>query len=444
MRGKLQLTEEAEPQTWLVEGWLEKLGLGDATAWLAPWIATLALVVLISLVHLLLRRPLLRLLHKLISVTRVKWDDRLVQHGVFRSLSHFLPAMLLYAVPPLFFPEDHDFPPVLQRFALAYMTVAGAFGINALLAAMLDLLPSLSRTQGRPIRSFFQVARLLVWLTAAVLAISMVMDRSPWAFLTGLGAMTAVLLLVFKDSILGLVASIQLSAYDMIRVGDWIEMPSHGADGDVMEISLTTVKVRNWDKTITTIPTYALVGQAFKNWRGMADSGGRRIKRSLFLDMQSIAFVDEAMLKRLQKIRLLQTYLQQKAQEVSEWNQKQENDMSCLVNGRRLTNVGTFRAYVQAYLKQHPAIHSDMTFLVRQLAPGPKGLPLEIYVFSREQRWTFYEGIQADIFDHMLAVVPEFGLRLFQEPTGADWAMAASGSHHRVGHQQAGDDGNGQ
>jgi miniconductance mechanosensitive channel len=256
-----------------------------------------------------------------------------------------------------------------------------------------------------------------------VLIISRLLDKSPWALLSGIGALTAVIMLVFKDSILGFVASVQLTTNDMVRRGDWIEMPKYGADGDVIEVSLNTVKVQNWDKTISTIPTYQLMQDTFKNWRGMSESGGRRIKRALYIDMNSIAFCDEEMLRRFEKIELLKDYLHEKRHEVAATNEG-IGDPDMPTNLRRLTNVGTFRAYVVAYLRAHPKIHKDMTFLVRQLPPNDTGLPIEIYVFSNDQDWARYEAIQADLFDHFLAVLPEFGLRVFQLPSGADFAHA--------------------
>ena len=236
-----------------------------------------------------------------------------------------------------------------------------------------------------------------------------------------MGAMTAILLLVFKDSILGLVASIQLTSNDMVRIGDWIEMPKYGADGDVIDVTLHTVKVQNWDKTITTIPSYALISDSFKNWRGMAESGGRRIKRAIYIDLTSIKFCTSEMLDRFEKFQLITDYIRTRKAEITEYNQEHQVDTSELINGRNLTNVGTFRAYLVAYLHHHPKIHQDLTFLIRHLPPGEQGLPIEIYVFSNDQVWANYEAIQADIFDHIFSVVPMFDLRLFQNPTGADF-----------------------
>jgi miniconductance mechanosensitive channel len=238
--------------------------------------------------------------------------------------------------------------------------------------------------------------------------------------------LAAVLLLVFRDTILGFVASIQLSANNMVKPGDWIEMPSHNADGTVLDISLNTVKVQNWDKTIATVPTYALVSESFRNWKGMEESGGRRIKRSINIDMNSVRFVDDELAEKFKKIHLLKAYVESREEEILKYNEENKIDGSILVNGRRMTNLGTFRKYVEEYLRKHPKIHNDMTFLVRQLQPDERGLPIEIYVFSNDQAWANYETIQADIFDHILAVIPEFELRVFQNPSGRDFQNLVS------------------
>ncbi len=256
-------------------------------------------------------------------------------------------------------------------------------------------------------------------LKEKVLMISLLIGQSPAILISGLGAMAAVLMLVFKDPILGLVAGIQLSANDMLKLGDWLEMPKYGADGAVIDIGLTTVKVRNWDNTITTIPTWSLVSDSFKNWSGMSASGGRRIKRSISIDVTSIRFLDEDEMQRLNKAHLLKPYLTSRHQEINEWN-RQQGSTESILNLRRMTNIGTFRAYLNEYLRNHPRIRKDMTLMVRQLAPGDNGLPLEIYAFTNTVVWLEYESIQADIFDHIFAIVEEFGLRLHQSPTGND------------------------
>ena len=259
---------------------------------------------------------------------------------------------------------------------------------------------------------------------AGIMIISILLERDPTVLLAGLGAMAAILLLVFKDTILGFVASIQLSANEMVKIGDWIEMRSHGADGTVIDITLTTVKVQNWDKTISTIPTYALVADSFDNWKGMEESGGRRIKRAVSIDMGSIHFCDSAMLNRFERFELIRDYVRQKEAEIIAYNKKKSISDEDIISGRRQTNVGIFRKYLEVYLLQHPMINKDMTFLVRQLHPTPTGLPIEIYVFCKDKAWANYETIQADIFDHIFAVIPEFELRVFQEPSGADISKA--------------------
>ncbi len=408
---------QSEALTGILTNW----GVGTSAAWISRLAIMSAAVLLAAVAYLIARKLILRAVRSVARKTRVQWDDTLVEHRVFDRVIHLVPALVLYNAAPMVFPQQGGLHGLLLRLILVYMYLAGGAAVSALLSALVRIYEtSFKAARERPIRSYVQVVMIFLWIFVVILALSALTERSPWAFLGGLGAMTAVLMLVFKDSILGLVASIQLAFNGMVRVGDWIEMSQYGADGDVVEILLTTVKVQNWDKTITTIPTYRLISDAFKNWRGMSESGGRRIKRSVLLDLESIKFVDEEMLERFQRIQYIREYVERKLEETRRWNEEQGVDSGSLVNGRHLTNVGTFRAYVESYLRNHPMIRQDMTFLVRQLPPGEKGLPLQIYVFSREQRWVEYEGIQSDIFDHILAVVPEFDLRLFQIPTGTD------------------------
>jgi miniconductance mechanosensitive channel len=323
--------------------------------------------------------------------------------------------------------EGHDaWIEAVRQGALIYMVMAGVWVLDGVLNAISDVGSEATAARELPVKSFVQVLKLVLYLVAAISVLSLVIGKSPFLLLSGLGAMTAVVMLVFRDAILGFVAGIQLSANRMVSVGDWIEMPKYGADGDVVEVALTTVKVQNWDKTITTIPTYALISESFKNWRGMSESGGRRIKRALNVDMRSIRFCDEDMLRRFARIQYVADYLARKQAEIATWNDAQGVDFDAAANGRRLTNIGTFRAYIVAYLRHHPMIHQDMTFLVRQLAPTPAGLPIEIYVFSRDQVWANYESIQSDIFDHVLAVASEFDLRVYQQPSGGDVADAVA------------------
>ena len=402
--------------------WLVSLGLGEVAAQIAARIiAVLVVVVAAYAAHLLAKRFLLRGIKNLVARTKTVWDDMLLKRRVFNRLSHLAPALVIYALAS-FVAQDHaPAISIIRRAAVVYMAVVGLLVLDALLNALVDIYRTFEQARKRPIRGFVQASKIILYAVVGIIIVSAIMGKSPNLLLGGLGAMTAVLMLIFKDSILGLVAGIQLSTNEMLHVGDWIEMPKYGADGDVIDISLTTVKVQNWDKTITTIPTYALISDYFKNWRGMSESGGRRIKRSINIDVSSIKFCTQPMLDKFKRFTCIRAYVEQKLEEINEHNTAEGIDETDLVNGRHLTNIGTFRAYVAAYLRGHPKVHQDMTFLVRHLQPTAEGLPIEIYVFSNDQVWANYEAIQADIFDHILAVAPEFELRVFQNPTGADF-----------------------
>lgn len=393
------------------------LSLEGTVAEYLAWAATAVVVVLLAgLANLVAKRVLLTAIGIYARKSKNSWDDMLVNRHFFQRLSHLAPAIVIYSMAASF----SDMQTWIERLAVTYMYIVGLAAINAFLSALVDIYRTYDIAKERPIKGYIQVMQIFLYVIVGVLVIANLLDRSPWGLLSGIGAMTAVLLLVFRDSILGLVASIQLSTNDMVRIGDWIEVPKYGADGDVIDVSLHTIKVQNWDKTITTIPAYGLISDSFKNWRGMNESGGRRIKRSVTLDMTSIRFCDDEMLARFNRMQLLQRYIEGKREELARHNKEFGADERSLVNGRHLTNIGTFRAYIIAYLRSHPKIHQQMTFLVRQMPPGPDGLPIEIYVFSNDQDWVRYEGIQADIFDHILAVAPEFDLRVFQHPTGWD------------------------
>jgi len=409
-----------------LQSWLVNHGLAPGAADLTVRALLLAGVVALSLLaDVLAKQLLLRLIRRAVGQTKTTWDDALLTHKVFDRLAHLAPAVVIYLSAPAVFAGMPDWGTFVANAALVYMIAVVVLALDAFLNAGLGIYRTFEVSRQIPIKSFVQVTKVVLYFLAGILLISIVLDKTPLYLLSGLGALTAVLILVFKDAILGFVAGVQLSANKMVAVGDWIEMPHYGADGDVVEVALTTVKVQNWDKTITTIPTYALISESFRNWRGMQQSGGRRIKRAVHLDVNSIRFCTEEDLERFAKIRYIREYIATKKEELAEYNR--EIDAETLVNGRHLTNVGTFRAYVDAYLRHHPAIRQDMTFLVRQLAPGAQGLPIEIYVFVADTRWAHYEAVQADIFDHILAVVPEFGLRVFQEPTGLDFKRLAEG-----------------
>lgn len=420
-----RLPEATEPTTvfapwdWLTEQ-VESLAGGQTVIVLAIVIGTAFLA------HTLAQRVMVRAMRKLAERTTVKWDNLLIEHKVFARLAGIAPAIVIFAWAGLLFPDASETEALTRKLALAYMFLVGGRVVAAMLDTVRAVLESDETTDTTAMRSYFQLGKIVLWVVVGILVVAELLDKDPAGLLTGLGALMTVILLVFKDSILGFVASIQLTRDDLVRKGDWIEVPSYGADGDVMEVTLHAVKVRNWDKTIVTVPTPAMVTGGFKNWRGMSDSGGRRIKRAVSVDMNSVRFLDEELLAKLKKVQYIQQYLDERVAEVQSWNQEKKVDESSLVNGRRLTNLGTFRAYVQAYLKNHPQISQSMTFLVRQLPPSAEGVPIEIYVFSKEQRWVQYEGIIGDIFDHLLAVLPEFELRVFQAPTGADWRAIGS------------------
>ncbi len=398
-------------------------GLSEWSARQASMLIATAIILLLALLaDMAAKKLILKGIARIVRKSANRWDDIFLENHVFDRLSRLAPAIVVYLLVPLFFLSSPRLVSMVERLAVAYMLVIGMLAVLAALDAALDIYRRFDVSRERPIRGYIQAVKLIVFFAFAILAISALLDRSPTILLGGLGALTAVLILVFKDTILGFVASVQLSANQMVRRGDWISMPKFDTDGDVIDITLTTVKVRNWDKTISTIPTYALISNAFRNWRGMEESGGRRIKRPINIDMNTIRFCDDAMIERSRKIEILRPYLDRKLEEVAAHNAAHNIDRSVEANGRALTNVGTFRAYIEAYLHANPLIHDDMTFLVRQLAPTDKGLPLEIYVFSKDQVWANYEAIQADIFDHLLAVLPVFDLKVHQTPSGSDLA----------------------
>ena len=371
-------------------------------------------------VYKIVQGPLNRSLERLSSHTNQQWDNVLVEKHVFQRLLNFVPLILIYVLTsPIL--SGTELLALSQTLINVLFLLAAMLTIDALLSALLAIYSSSGIAKEISITPFVQVLKLALYFVSGILLLSLLLQKTPLYFLSGLGALTAVLMFVFKDILMGFVAGIQLIANKMVAPKDWIEMPKYGADGDVIEITLTTVKVQNFDNTITTIPTYALINESFKNWRNMNLSGGRRIKRYVNIDLSSIKFCDTEMLERFIKIQLISKDIQDRQAEIKVSNEENNVDESTLVNGRRLTNIGIFRAYVEAYLRQHPQISNQMTFLVRQLSPRENGLPIEIYVFCKETNWNIYEAVQADIFDHILAVVPEFDLRVFQEPSGSDF-----------------------
>ena len=367
-------------------------------------------------------------IRRVLERSKSRRDDIFLRRRVFQRLSQLSPALVIYSLAPLALSEFPPFSEFVVNLSAIYMIVVGVLFLDALINAIAEIVGTFNVSRELPITSIAQVAKLFLYFMGFVATMSVLLGESPATFIAGLGALAAVLMFVFKDLILGFVSGIQLSANRMVSVGDWIEAPKYGVDGDVMEIALTTVKVRNFDKTITTLPTQALTTESFKNWRGMKETGGRRIKRAIYIDMSSIKFCDEEMLERYSRIQFITRYLNDKRQELAAHNNAEEIDRSTLVNGRHLTNVGTFRAYIDAYLRNHSKIAKNLTLLVRQLQPTEHGLPIEIYTFTNDTNWIAYEAIQADIFDHILAAAPGFDLRLFQDPTGADFHAFAAPS----------------
>jgi len=396
--------------------------LGTIHPFLPPAVGLLALLAGAVIIDLIVKQILVRALRAFAKRSSITWDDALVRHNVFGRLVQVVPALIVFVGVPFVPGLPEGGVQLIRNVAMGYMVLMMTLAITALLSAANTIYAASPVAKQRPLKGFVQLVQIVVWILGGVLIVATVLDRSPLLLLSGFGAMTAILLLVFKDTILSLVASVQLTAQDMVRVGDWIEMPQFGADGDVIDVQLHTVKIQNWDKTITTIPTHRLITDSFKNWRGMSQSGARRIKRTIFIDVSSIRFQTQDEVNHFTRFALLQDYVKNKEQDLADYNAGLATEVDAEVNRRRLTNVGTFRAYAYNYLKNHPLIHKAMTLMVRQLSPGAEGLPLEIYCFTNTTEWTVYEDIQADIFDHLLAIVPEFGLRLYQKPAGSDLA----------------------
>ena len=379
-------------------------------------------------VHFILHKGVLRAFEKRAQASSHLWLQIITQNKLFHRLAFTLQGIIVNVQAVLWLQKGSEAANILTTCAQLWVMIYALLSFFSLLDVVFNLSQKFATASQLPLKGIFQGIKLVSAIIIGILVISLLIGQSPAILISGLGAMAAVLMLVFKDPILGLVAGIQLSANDMLKLGDWLEMPKYGADGAVIDIGLTTVKVRNWDNTITTIPTWSLVSDSFKNWSGMSASGGRRIKRSLNIDTTSIHFLDEQEQQRLIQARLLKPYMDSRYQEISEWNQQNAADHSVL-NLRKMTNIGTFRAYLQEYLRNHPRLRRDMTMMVRQLAPDANGLPIEIYCFTSTVVWAEYESIQADIFDHIFAVVDEFGLRIHQSPTGNDIRSLAAARH---------------
>ncbi len=406
---------------WVTQ-WLLSFGFDTTSAqYIKLMLFLLALFCLCFLMNFIVKKMLIRLIEFLIKKTKNAWDDTLVKHKVFSTLSHMVPAIVIYLTTPYVFDDFPDLIPFILRLTNAYIATVIIIVIINFMNVLQYFFEKTKFFNDNPLQSYFQLAKMTIYFIGTVIILSFLLDKSPFYFFSALGAMTVVLLLIFKDTIMGFVASIQLSVNDMLHIGDWVTMPKYDADGDVIEINLTTIKIQNWDKTITTIPTYAFIADSFKNWRGMTASGGRRIKRSLYIKISSIKFCSPDILDRFKKFHLIQAYVEEKSQKITAFNREHSIDKSNLINGRNLTNIGVFRVYAENYIRNNPDINLNMTCMVRQLKSTEKGLPIEIYTFSKQQDWVTYERIVSDMFDHLIAAVPEFDLEIFQNPTGTDF-----------------------
>jgi miniconductance mechanosensitive channel len=404
-----------------IHTWLTEAGLSTAAAKpLGALILMCGAVVLSVAAHYVARTILVRFVTRVSGRTRTVWDDIIVQEKALGRAAHLLPAIIMYYAAQLVLTSYPQVLAVVVNAVYVYAILVGIWALSAVLNTVQRIYQTLDISNEIHITGLLQAAKIVAAVVGVVLMLSLLLDKSPVYLLSGLGAMTAVLLLIFKDSLLGLTAGFLLTSNRMIARGDWIEMPKYGANGDVMDVTLTSVKVRNWDKTITTIPTYALISESFKNWRGMQESGGRRMARSIYIDMNSVAFCTPDMLERFRKIEFIADYIEKRQKEIEEYNRARNVDESVVVNGRRMTNIGTLRAYIAAYLRNHPLVKQDMTLLVRHLQPSEHGIPIQIYAFCADTRWAHYEAFQADVLDHILAVIPQFDLRVFQRPSGLD------------------------
>jgi len=406
--------------TWLKD-LLTRYGLPDGVAQaISLPLLLIAILTVAAIVTVIVKKTLIRVIIGWIQRKEYQWGEPLLRNKFFSRIIWFVPMAVLAIAGDSLLQRDAASYLLFQRLLMTGFVVITVLCITSLLTSILEIDSLFRKSRSTMMQGYVDALRIITFILGAIFIISIFTGQSPWGILSVLGGLTAVILLIFKDSILGFVASLQISTLDLVQVGDWIEMSQYGADGDVIAISIHTVKVQNFDKTITTIPTYALVSSSFKNWRGMQNSEGRRIKRPLYIDLASIRFCDEKLLTKLAKIEIIKDYIAEKEQDIAADNNARSLDPSTILNGRRQTNIGVFRAYIGAYLKNNSNINQQMTFLIRQLAPTDHGLPLEIYVFSKDQVWANYEAIQADIFDHLIAAAPEFDLRLFQLPSGHD------------------------
>ena len=386
------------------------------------FIAFALVLVIAFLADAVCQKILLKVVAQVVKRTKATWDDIVLDHKVLVHLSRMVAPIVIYLFVPMAFADSGSSTlEFIRRICLIYIIVAFLSFVNSFLKAVYSVYSEKAQFRDRPLKGLLQTLQVILWLVGGIVVVGELIGRDPLSLLAGLGASAAILMLVFKDSIMGFVSGVQLSANDMLKVGDWIAMPKYGADGTVMEVTLNTVKVRNWDNTITTIPPYLLVSDSFQNWRGMRESGGRRVKRSINIDMTTVRFCTPEMLAKYRKIRLLKDYVEHTEEVIEKYNAENGIDNSILVNGRRQTNLGVFRAYLTAYLKSLPDVNRELTCMVRQLQPTDHGIPMELYFFCARKDWVPYGGVQADVFDHVLAIITEFDLQVFQSPSGRDF-----------------------
>jgi len=400
---------------------LKKVNLsGDYLTFTRTVIICVGAILISALLWWVTRKTLITIIHKLADKSKTMWDDYLVENKFFAAIANLVPLLFVDSFVRTVFVDYPRLGSFFMKASDVVIVIVILITILRFLTTFQQILGEKEKLKDKPIQSYFQLIKIIVIGFMIILGLSIATGQSPIYFLTSLGAMTAIFLLIFKDTILGFVGSIQLAANDMVRIGDWITMEKFGADGDVIEITLATVKVQNFDKTITTIPTYSFISDSFKNWRGMEQSDGRRIKRPLHIEINSIQFCTPDLLDKLRKIDFLKNHIAEKELEIEKFNTENNVSKDYLLNGRNQTNIGLFRHYITEYLKQHPHVNDEMTLMVRQLSPTPTGVPVEIYCFSKTKEWTIYEGVVADIFDHLFAATSYFDLVVYEQPSGKD------------------------
>lgn len=413
-------------RTYLID-YFSEIGMSTIIAELATILIMVMLAILLGFIaDRITKKVLLSSFERLARKSKTNWDDLLIENKVFSSIAHLVPVMVVFYLLPDIFNNHESLVSYSKRISEIVIILVVIQVIFRFLNTTRMILSQIDLFKDKPLHSYFQLIKIIIGIILGILILSIAADKSIMYFFGAFGAMTAVLILVFKDTILGFIASIQLSANDMIRIGDWVQMSKYGADGDVIEINLTTVKVKNWDKTISTVPTYSFISDSFKNWRGMQETGSRRIARSFFVNQHTVKFVNESLINRFKNIFILKDYIESKEIEIKNYNEEHKVDTKQVSNGRRMTNIGCFRIYLLNYLKNHPKINQDLTILVRHLDPSEVGIPIQVYAFCTDIEWPNYEAVQADIFDHILSVIDQFELEIFQNPSGSDFKNLVS------------------